>query len=540
MAGTQSFDYQRIIDKYYPEGTPLRDIYMRHAESVANLALELARKYHLPLDGEEVRAAAMLHDIGIYMTDAPGIYCHGTAPYLQHGPLGAELLRREGAPEIYARVAERHTGAGIEPYLPETLLEKLICYADKFYSKSGDMERKPLQRVEQAMYRYGWQSLARFAALRHAIIGLLLLLGVVLPAGAVTPGEIAARLDSLTDYSAMVRYAISLPQADDDAKYQIELSQPGSDGSFLIDWQADTPGGPAAGWAARFEDHFYAYRGGRLREFHADWDDPATMRAANAQFAELLPGEIAGQIRNMLAHPEDFELRADSTAESVTLSGRRYARGELDAEFQWQFDRKSCRPMAYMAEYNPESVAFQQVQAKYFPMERAAEVLDEELLRQRYPDAFANARESNYAIETLRGHRLPSGSLALANGTGRMEFGPQAHYDRPTLLIMLNAGSELAPELVGQVRRAAEMAPVAPTIIWAVAERAPDDALALIGTPSEGEVTLTGAKGYAAKCGAAALPVIIALNSNGTVADLQIGLNKETAANVIRMITAYK
>ena len=157
-------DSLSIIDKYYPEGTPLRDIYLRHCRSVADLALEIARNNALSLDPRQIETAAMLHDIGIFLTSAPGIGCHGDAPYVDHGPLGAALLRREGAPEWAARVAERHTGSGIPPYLPETELEQLICYADKFYSKSGSMQRKPMSQVEASMARFGPESLARFRA----------------------------------------------------------------------------------------------------------------------------------------------------------------------------------------------------------------------------------------------------------------------------------------------------------------------------------------------------------------------------------------
>ena len=127
----------------------------------------------------------MLHDIGIYATDAPGIDCHGTEPYIRHGILGADLLRREGYPEWAARVAERHTGAGIDDndiaelhlplpagrmLMPQSLLERLICYADKFYSKSGDMQRKPLERVRASMARHSSATLERFERL-HAEFG---------------------------------------------------------------------------------------------------------------------------------------------------------------------------------------------------------------------------------------------------------------------------------------------------------------------------------------------------------------------------------
>ena len=174
-------DYQTIIDKYYPAGSPLRDIYMRHCRSVSDLALEIAARKSLPLDSAEVEAAAMLHDIGIFLTDAPGIHCHGSEPYIRHGILGATLLRSDGVDESVAAVAERHTGAGINAddiselslplppgdYMPRTLLERLVCYADKFYSKSGDMQRKSLDRVRASMARHSSATLARFERLHQ-------------------------------------------------------------------------------------------------------------------------------------------------------------------------------------------------------------------------------------------------------------------------------------------------------------------------------------------------------------------------------------
>ena len=176
------YDYQRIIDKYYPAGSPLRDIYMRHCRSVANLALDIARRKGLDLSPAYIEAAAMLHDIGIVRTDAPGIHCHGSEPYLAHGRIGADLLRAEGAPEEYARVAERHTGAGLTPedvarmspmlppdrsYMPQTLLERLVCYADKFYSKIGDMKIKPLERVRASLAKFGEGASERFERLHQ-------------------------------------------------------------------------------------------------------------------------------------------------------------------------------------------------------------------------------------------------------------------------------------------------------------------------------------------------------------------------------------
>lgn len=173
--------YSGIIDRYYPEGTRRRDIYLRHCRAVADLALEIAARKHLPLDPATVEEAAMLHDIGISLTDAPGIDCHGHEPYIMHGVLGAQLLRQAGMSETSARVAESHTGAGISQadieaqdlplppgdYMPRTQLERLVCYADKFYSKSGDMKRKPFDKVLRSMERISPDTLERFMQLHR-------------------------------------------------------------------------------------------------------------------------------------------------------------------------------------------------------------------------------------------------------------------------------------------------------------------------------------------------------------------------------------
>ncbi|MCM1518710.1 MAG: HD domain-containing protein [Pseudoflavonifractor sp.] len=177
-------DYRVVIERYYPAGSRGREVLVRHSRQVADKALGIARRLGLPLAEADVEAAAMLHDIGIFLTDAPSIGCTGSEPYIAHGILGADLLRRDGVDERFARVAERHTGAGLtaseiesqglplphRDMLPESLLEKLICYADKFYSKGGDMREKPLEAVIADMARHGDATLARFMEL-HSLFG---------------------------------------------------------------------------------------------------------------------------------------------------------------------------------------------------------------------------------------------------------------------------------------------------------------------------------------------------------------------------------
>jgi len=117
----------------------------------------------------------MLHDIGIIRCDAPGIQCFGSEPYICHGRLGAEMLRKEGFPR-HARVCERHTGAGItreqiinqhlplpeQDFLPETMEEKVICYADKFFSKTHLDKEKTVEQAERSLAKFGEEGVLRF------------------------------------------------------------------------------------------------------------------------------------------------------------------------------------------------------------------------------------------------------------------------------------------------------------------------------------------------------------------------------------------
>ena len=138
---------------------------------------ELAKKYASEYGASEeiVSIAALLHDIGIFLTDAPRIHCYGTAPYICHGYYGAELLRMEGLFK-HARVCERHTGVGLTKelimdsgwplpfmdFIPQTLEEQLICFADKFYSKTRYLEKaRTMQQVVDSMEKISQEAVRK-------------------------------------------------------------------------------------------------------------------------------------------------------------------------------------------------------------------------------------------------------------------------------------------------------------------------------------------------------------------------------------------
>ena len=175
-------DHQAIIDFYYPTGDTAREILLHHSAQVRDKALAIWQNCPLrdAIDPATLAAGAMLHDIGIRLCHAPDIGCLGELPYIAHGVAGGRMLR-ECDPELetLARICERHTGTGLtaaeirtralplpeRDFLPETPTEKLICLADKFFSKSGDFSEKPLAKVRAQIARFGAANTARFEAL---------------------------------------------------------------------------------------------------------------------------------------------------------------------------------------------------------------------------------------------------------------------------------------------------------------------------------------------------------------------------------------
>ena len=165
-----------IIDKYYQEGSELRHILLTHSRSVADKAVQIADRHpELQADRTFLYEAAMLHDIGIFLTDADGICCFGDKPYICHGYLGADLMRAEGYPR-HALVCERHTGAGLSfeqivaqnlpvPHremVPVSIEEQIVCFADKFYSKTKLDKEKTVEKARKSLERYGEAGLKRF------------------------------------------------------------------------------------------------------------------------------------------------------------------------------------------------------------------------------------------------------------------------------------------------------------------------------------------------------------------------------------------
>ena len=172
---------EELIHRYCEGNPALESILLKHSSDVSRRALKISDNHpEFKIDRQFLFEAAMLHEIGIVCVDAPTICCYGKEPYIKHGLLGGIILREEGFP-AHARVAERHTGTGLTrkeilkqglplppaDYVPETLEEQIICYADKFYSKTRLNEEKSYERALASLSKFGEEGLVVFEGWKH-------------------------------------------------------------------------------------------------------------------------------------------------------------------------------------------------------------------------------------------------------------------------------------------------------------------------------------------------------------------------------------
>ena len=156
---------------------------LAHSRTVQKKALETAeaikrRNTDIKIDTDFIKTACILHDIGRFKYP-PG------RDSIKHGLAGAELLRREGLNEEYARVCERHLGAGIpkedvekrnlpippKDYIPETIEEKIIAYADNLSSQNSICTSK--DAVERFTKEIGSEAGERVKKLHNEIESLM-------------------------------------------------------------------------------------------------------------------------------------------------------------------------------------------------------------------------------------------------------------------------------------------------------------------------------------------------------------------------------
>ena len=131
---------------------------INHCQAVAALAVELSKQLetkNCKVDLELVEIGALLHDLGRSRTHT-----------VDHAVVGAKIAESLELPQPVISIIKRHVGAGItaqeaqwlgwpkDVYVPATLEEKIVSYADKLIDGSRkvpiDLTIKQLQMDQKS------------------------------------------------------------------------------------------------------------------------------------------------------------------------------------------------------------------------------------------------------------------------------------------------------------------------------------------------------------------------------------------------------
>ncbi len=144
---------------------------IKHCKAVAKLAVETAEKCKekgLNVNLKLVEIGALLHDIGRSKTHS-----------VHHAVVGAEILKAADLPEPVISIIKKHVGGGItaseaeqlgwpkDVYIPVTLEEKIVSYADKLIENA---KRAPIEiTLEELAREHGQDAAERVLELHKEI-----------------------------------------------------------------------------------------------------------------------------------------------------------------------------------------------------------------------------------------------------------------------------------------------------------------------------------------------------------------------------------
>lgn len=160
--------YEQALQLLYTCGCS--EALIRHVQAVSDYGVEVAKSIS-DTNVELVRIGGLLHDIG---------RCR--SHQINHGIVGAQILRQNNVDERIARIAERHVGAGImadeavrlelppRTYVPLTIEEKIVAAVDNLVEGS---KRVSIDEALAAFQREGLDRLIidRIRELNEEVFG---------------------------------------------------------------------------------------------------------------------------------------------------------------------------------------------------------------------------------------------------------------------------------------------------------------------------------------------------------------------------------
>jgi uncharacterized protein len=150
---------------------------IKHSKKVKDVAVEIAKACIMngvKVNIDLVKVGALLHDIGRSLTHD-----------VKHGFYGGVIAKALNLPEELIKIIERHVGAGIPKdeahllglpkadYVPETIEEKIVAYADKLVIGTKKVEfEKALEEFYKSL-GHNHPAVDRFKKLHEEISSLM-------------------------------------------------------------------------------------------------------------------------------------------------------------------------------------------------------------------------------------------------------------------------------------------------------------------------------------------------------------------------------
>ncbi len=166
------------LHKKYAPSEKILDLVWSHSLNVEGIVKKIIADHpELQIKEDLARAGAIAHDIGVYLVEPCSCHKKGREkskePYIKHGVIGADIIRNEGLGKEVALMVERHIGTGIskeqilknnlplpvKDFIPKTLEEKLVGYADNFHSKKPKFNS--YAEIKKDLSHYGEESVQR-------------------------------------------------------------------------------------------------------------------------------------------------------------------------------------------------------------------------------------------------------------------------------------------------------------------------------------------------------------------------------------------
>lgn len=390
---------------------------------------------------------------------------------------------------------------------------------------------------------------------KHLFIALLPLLSIN-SASAIELEELGRQLIAMPCYADSAYYEILLPNYSEPVTYQIAFESAATPAdslcpcSYITSWTLSTPSGKNNGFSAYFDGGHYRFHNSRLQEYHAEWEPTVFAPEGNAtkgvqvlaQFAEFIP-QIIGLKFTKMSRDTTYRTTISETTfngrAAIKIKGVQQIAGFDAQDYTYIFDAATLHPVHISFDCNPGQLGEQSICANYALLNNTDStcVITIERLLTLHGDIFERYRDCAYSIEALVGEDLPSITLPTADGN-RIERRRGESAPTPTIIIFLDSSVGSTPQVISDVRLAMNYLPFATTIIWAFIDKRADDVIPFFETNTKDEIIAINAGAAFRDCGVGNnTPAIIFVASNGKVADIIRGYNKELRSLVIQKTT---